>query len=390
MWQDVGYGIKNVWSNWQRGKNDPVLDWPQLKDRRVVFTHLSRTSIFLAYKMLGLSPGDEVLFPSYNCGSEVDPLLWCNAKIVFYRIDAQAKIDIADLQNRVTPKTRAVYVTHYFGWPHALRDLAQWCKTNNLSLIEDCALTPLSEGPDGPVGHLGDAAVYCLWKIFPVPDGGVLSLPLENRAIFGMFRRPDPRAIFRRMKPFFFVQANKSQLLGPFYRFLKETRGIVRPKMGGTSEVAETSGHPMMHESYYFDPAIRDWGLSQLSKGMMMWANTRQIIDVRRRNYRLLQESIRDLPRVKILFNDLPEGVCPLVFPILVTHRAAWLQSLNKRDIHPIPWWMGYNADLSWEDFPEAVYLKNSLLAFHIDQHMDENRIRHIAAGIIAAALENR
>ena len=43
--------------------------------RRAASSFNTRTAIWRAVTMLGLTPGDEVLAPAWNCGSELDPLL---------------------------------------------------------------------------------------------------------------------------------------------------------------------------------------------------------------------------------------------------------------------------------------------------------------------------
>ena len=61
---------------WIRGLagGGDVRTWPELESHRTIWTYLGRTAIALAARALGLRPGDEVLAPAYNCGTEVDPL----------------------------------------------------------------------------------------------------------------------------------------------------------------------------------------------------------------------------------------------------------------------------------------------------------------------------
>jgi perosamine synthetase len=108
--------------------------------RSVRYVHKARIAIRHVCDALGLCPGTETLAPSYNCGSEIDPLLKSGTSVVLYRVDKNAKIDIADLISRVTKKTKAIYVTHYFGFPQDLREIRRVCVDKKIYLIEDCAL----------------------------------------------------------------------------------------------------------------------------------------------------------------------------------------------------------------------------------------------------------
>jgi dTDP-4-amino-4,6-dideoxygalactose transaminase len=55
-----------------------------------------------------------------------------------------------------------------------LRALKQLCRDRSMLLVEDCALSLLSE-PDGePLGSHGDWSIFCLYKTLPVPNGALL------------------------------------------------------------------------------------------------------------------------------------------------------------------------------------------------------------------------
>ena len=146
----------------------------QLADRDTVFTYQGRYAISLVCRALKIGPGDEVLVPAYNCGAEVDPYVWCGAKAIFYRVDNRASIDLDDIKRRVTPATRIIHVTHFFGWPQEIGELSAWCRERGLYLLEDCALALFSKGAGDTIGKTGDAAFYSFVKSLPVPDGGIL------------------------------------------------------------------------------------------------------------------------------------------------------------------------------------------------------------------------
>ncbi|MBP2687727.1 MAG: hypothetical protein H6Q81_2632, partial [Deltaproteobacteria bacterium] len=71
--------------------------------------------------------GDEILAPSYNCGTEIDALLAGGFKVVLYGIDRAGRIDPGELEARLSERTRGVYVIHYFGFPQPLAEIRDWC-----------------------------------------------------------------------------------------------------------------------------------------------------------------------------------------------------------------------------------------------------------------------
>src|SRR5690606_41122268 len=73
-------------------------------------------------------------------------------------------------------ETAAVYLIHYVGFPGPVEELAAICEERGVRLIEDCALALLSCLGERPRGSFGHAAVFCLYKTLPTPNGGVLVL----------------------------------------------------------------------------------------------------------------------------------------------------------------------------------------------------------------------
>lgn len=391
MWPYYLFNPFKMLLAWFRGKNFKI-NWPHFKGRRVIPLHLSRIGIALAYRILGLSVGDEVLVPSYNCGSEIDPLLCCGANTVFYRVDSDTMIDSEDIKSRVSPKTRAILVIHYFGWPQKLEELATWCQDRGIFLIEDCALSLFSEGPEGPIGSVGDAGVHCFWKTLPIPDGGALSLPKNNRKTIEKMRSPSWGSILERTVPFVksWLRNQAEMYLGSVFLKLMNSYRSRRREIPGNLKKNGEMILPDLPPSYYFNEKIKNWTISRFSIGMMNQVDPKQVVQSRRRNYIFLHGVIHDLPGMRPLFDDLPEGVCPLVMPVLVADPIQWEISLNDKGVLPIRWWKGYHRDLSWEGFPEAQKLKNHLLAFHIDQYLSENQLAHIADSIKEVSLRRR
>ena len=75
-----------------------------------------------------LGPGDEVLAPAYNCGAEIDPFIKAGAKVVLYDVNRRLGIDPDGIARSITPATRVVYVTHFFGFSQCIDSLAAVCK----------------------------------------------------------------------------------------------------------------------------------------------------------------------------------------------------------------------------------------------------------------------
>ncbi len=352
------------------------MPWPQFMGRQVIWTYRGRVANMLACRYLGLKPGDEVLMPAYNCGTEVDPFLRFGVNVVLYRVDLHANIDINDIRRRVTKRTRMLYITHYLGWPQELAELAVWCREKDIRLVEDCALSLFSRGADGPIGTIGDAAIYSFYKTLPLPHGGALVLKECKSPQKILDKRPNLQTLISESIPLV-----KHSLYG-----MADTIGaysLIRRLLSWSHCSEDDNGKletfPDMPKNYYFSDKIADWGPSRIVRGVLAKTNPEQIIEIRRRNYLYLLEALGNTTQAKPLFNNLPQGVCPLLFPILVSDRGWWFHELGTRGIKAVPWWAGYNKRLSWKEFSEAQYLKDHLLVLPIHQGIDTRHIQYMA-----------
>jgi dTDP-4-amino-4,6-dideoxygalactose transaminase len=351
--------------------------WPQFANRQTIFTHQGRDAIALICKHWGLGPEDEVLVPAYNCGSEVDPLLWCVCRVVLYRVDSKTNIDPDDIRNRITNRTKLLYVTHYFGWPQDIEELTQYCRSRNILVLEDCALSLFSSGPKVPIGHTGDAAIFSFPKTLPVPDGGALILRNAERDFDPALKPPDRKDILFRTLPLLQINLIRTAERLCLYPLARKLFGknLLRQD---TSDSDDSSGYPDIPYSYYFDSETADWSASRITKRILARVIADEIISRRRSNYLYLHNSLQDVVGIKPLFQTLPTGVCPLVFPVLVSNRSRWVAELNNRGVSGIAWWSGYHHGLRWDEFTEAHFLKDRLLVLPIHQGLDQSHIEYI------------
>src|SRR5262245_9589296 len=136
----------------------------------------ARNAIYHLFRILTESrPGLSVLAPDYNSGNEVLALHAAGCKVHYSTVNRAMQLDpneIERLCNLHSPDV--LYVIHYVGWPQPMRELAEICRRREMLLVEDCALSLLSECDGQPLGSFGQWSVFCLYKTLPVPDGALL------------------------------------------------------------------------------------------------------------------------------------------------------------------------------------------------------------------------
>ncbi len=354
---------------------DPSGGLPALfQGRRAAFSFNTRVAIRQACDLLGLRPGDEVLAPAYNCGSELDPLLHAGLRVLLYPTNRHTNIDPAAVEAAITPRTRAIYLIHYFGFLQpATAALRALCDARGLFLIEDCALSLLS-GARPAAGMAGDIAVFCFYKFFPTIGGGALVINNDRITKDAAF----PQILPARMMAKPLVRAAIDMIVGAerrsaVMRTLKRT-----PAEPGAGATAKPGADQDMPSDYYFDPRLQKARISAVTERQIRSFDVQAAIAARRSNYRTYLVELGDMSAVMPLFPELTEDACPLSMAVLVQNRDAVAAALVRRGIAATPWWAGYNRDLDFKDQPEGRHLKDHVLALPCHHYLGHAEITHI------------
>ena len=140
----------------------------------------------LAVAALKLEPGDEVILPSFT-------IIWCATAIIFnggipVLVDADPEtfgIDPAQVEAKITPRTRAIMPVHIYGHPVDMDPLLELAAKYNLAIIEDAAevhgaeyLTRFNrQQPEWRrCGSFGDVSTFSFYanKLVTTGEGGML------------------------------------------------------------------------------------------------------------------------------------------------------------------------------------------------------------------------
>ncbi|MWD29587.1 hypothetical protein E0K89_019075 [Aquicoccus sp. SCR17] len=339
------------------------------KDRRASFSYNTRVGIRAIPSILGLSQGDEVLGPAYNCGSEIDPLIHAGLKVNLFPVGRDMVIDPNDIEKRITSRTKAIYVIHFFGelQPH-LYDIRKISDRHGIKLIEDCALSLLS-GSFPADGRVGDISLFCFYKFFPVVGGGALVINDGNL--------PDPPT-FSRSPPFgatgrHLVRKYMTKILGDGpIRKIRKRKALVRNTKPSQGEFQD------MPEHYYFDTDLEGRGMSKLTGRALEAVDVKETFRRRRANWFAYRELLDGVSGVKLLKSDLAPETCPVSMPIIVRNRDHIARMLQADGFEATPWWGGFNRRVEWSGQTDAIWLKSHVLSLPLDQSMEELDIRNM------------
>lgn len=143
-----------------------------------------------------IEPEDQVLLPGYigwsaREGSGVfDPVRELGLGYAFYRIDRSLHVDLDSLERCLaTGRVKIFVIIHYFGVPDPhYADAVALARRYGALVLEDEAHAMLSDLVGGVSGRLGDAALFSLHKMLPVPDGGMLMVKPGFERLLGAER----------------------------------------------------------------------------------------------------------------------------------------------------------------------------------------------------------
>lgn len=134
-------------------------------------------ALHVALLALGIGSGDEVIVPSLTYIASVNAIRYVGATPIFCdSLPDTWQLDPADVERRITPRTRAVMAVHLYGGACDMRHLKALCEPRGIKLIEDCA-EAIGTRLDGQhVGTFGDIATFSFFgnKTITTGEGGMV------------------------------------------------------------------------------------------------------------------------------------------------------------------------------------------------------------------------
>ncbi len=222
-----------------------------------------------AVAALEVGPGDEVILPSWTWHSCFNAIVLAGALPVCAEIDESFNLDPADIEKRITPRTKAILAVHLQGNPADLDPIMAIARKHKLRVLEDCAQSVGASYKGRPLGSIGDIGIYSLQlnKTITAGEGGAVVTNDEK----------------------LFERASRFHDLGGL-------RAPHQEMLGGKPALESFIG--------------TNFRLNEFSGGVLL-AQTRKldsIIGAVRRNAKRVYESIRDLPGLKLRRLPDPEG----------------------------------------------------------------------------------
>jgi dTDP-4-amino-4,6-dideoxygalactose transaminase len=132
--------------------------------RHCVAVSSGTAALHLALLAVGVKPGDEVITTPLSFVSTSWAISYCGAKPVFADIDPESGcLDPAEVETRITSRTRALLPVDLYGNPCRLDLFSQMAKSYGLGLVDDACQAHGSRLLQRPVGSYGDVACFSFY-----------------------------------------------------------------------------------------------------------------------------------------------------------------------------------------------------------------------------------
>ncbi len=122
------------------------------------------SALHLAMIALGICPGDEVIVPANTFIATAWGVSYVKATPVFVDCDPDTwNIDPSEIEEKITPKTKAIIGVHLYGQPFNIDAVAAIAKKHNLFMVEDCAQAIGAGYKDVKVGGFGEMGCFSFY-----------------------------------------------------------------------------------------------------------------------------------------------------------------------------------------------------------------------------------
>ncbi|MFH0892350.1 MAG: DegT/DnrJ/EryC1/StrS family aminotransferase [Candidatus Falkowbacteria bacterium] len=157
----------------------------KLKLSNPVVVNSGTSALHLAVILSGIKPGDEVILPAQTFVASGLAVLMEGAVPIFADIQYETgNINPADIEKKITEKTRAIMAVHWGGYPCDMDEILKIAKKYKLSVIEDAAHALGAVYKNRPIGTISDFTCFSFQAIkhLTTGDGGAICCLNKTKA----------------------------------------------------------------------------------------------------------------------------------------------------------------------------------------------------------------
>jgi len=176
------YLVRCIETGWISSEGPAVSEFEEKLAARVgrrygIAVSNGSTALDLAVRALRLPEGSEVIMPSFTIISCAAAIVRAGLRPVLIDADARTwNMDVAQLDSKVTSKTRAIMVVHIYGLPTDMDPVLEIAVRHNLRIVEDAAEMHGQTYRSKACGSFGDVSAFSFYpnKHITTGEGGMV------------------------------------------------------------------------------------------------------------------------------------------------------------------------------------------------------------------------
>ena len=329
-----------------------------------------REALYLILKGT-LKEGDEIIVPAFSCNVILGAIKKAGIKPVFSDVNLDSlNMELENFKNLVTYKTKAVLVTHQFGYPAEINPIIEHCKNKNILVIEDAAPALGAKYNGKYVGTFSDVAFFSFEtsKVISTIEGGL---------IIGK------DYILDKLKNSAFQPKNNSSLL----YFIKSLKYWFTKNYFIYSILLNLWG--LLHKNYSkadvlnldlntYSTNYRTLSKFQMSLGLLQLSNIDNIIYVRNEAAKLYRKELENCDQIiSIPQSDLKNRIHTYSrFTILVKDKMLFYKAVKKQGVD-LGFTFSYKLPQYFQndsgEYPNTDFVIKHILNIPINMNMSFN-----------------
>jgi dTDP-4-amino-4,6-dideoxygalactose transaminase len=136
-------------------------------------------ALHMSLLALDVKAGDEVIIPAQTFVADINVVRMVGATPILADCESYDDWNISarTIEKVITPRTKALIVVHFAGYPVQMDEIVALCKEKGIALIEDCAHAPGAKYKGQAVGTFGEYGCFSFFtnKNLSVGEGGMLT-----------------------------------------------------------------------------------------------------------------------------------------------------------------------------------------------------------------------
>lgn len=319
-----------------------------------------------------------ILIPRYSCPSFAHAILASGLSIKYCdSTPDNLSIDIEKLKDIDSDDILALICVNFFGLSNPMIEITNYCKNNNIYLIEDLGYSLGTEYNDKKLGTFGDYSVlnFQEGKAIPIGGGMVTAKKTEYCEYFLSGMRKCSRSNLFFMAGFsFFSKPENYNILMKYSAFTKRN---IRKQYSMEDTIRKTQSE----FDYTFEPsqAFNSISSFQGNLGRILLKRMDKVFDICNQNAEKIESILAENTNITLIKRDEQMTRCHYIrYPVLIESalRDEVIRLLMEKNIETSSMYAEHGLNISRIDFPGAHKILNELITLPCHPLINTNEIK--------------